>query len=290
MQIERIVIFYKRSTLDISKASKKAIARDKVIQKAITNAHKDHYKSVQLLKKQLADCPYPVKVHQRGIGRLPKIKSTDLLISLGGDGTFIYTSHFVSDNLLLGINSAPDSSVGFYCPVNLYARDFDLVGLIERIATGKKKPTVVHRIQVKVNKKTVGVPVLNDILLTETNPAITSRYRLQHGRKIESHKSSGIWISTATGSTAAYSSAGGKKFRQFNKTRKRQFGFRVRELYKEKGNSIIGGLVSEEEKFQITWAMPGGAIYFDGGYTSVPLKMSDLIEIEFHKHPLVTFL
>ena len=55
-------------------------------------------------------------------------------------------------------------------------------------------------------------PILNDILFANLYPAAVTRYKIKYNGRQEVHKSSGVWISTATGSTAAISAAGGKVY------------------------------------------------------------------------------
>ncbi len=39
----------------------------------------------------------------------------DLVVTVGGDGTALGASHFVTNGMLLGVNSAPGDSVGHFC-------------------------------------------------------------------------------------------------------------------------------------------------------------------------------
>ena len=80
----------------------------------------------------------------------------------------------------------------------------------------------------------VTVPALNDCLFANVNPAATTRYYLKYGDQGEFHKSSGIWLSTAIGSTAAIRAAGGTQLTR--ETRKLQFI--VRELYEQEQASF----------------------------------------------------
>jgi NAD+ kinase len=42
------------------------------------------------------------------------ISTARLVVSVGGDGTLLTSSHWVRDGYLLGVNSAPSDSVGFF--------------------------------------------------------------------------------------------------------------------------------------------------------------------------------
>ena len=284
MGFNKILVFYKKSVLDMHHGSLPTVKNSSIL-RAINKAHADHYESLDLLIELLKETGLPYRLLQRGKS-IPRITANHLAISLGGDGTFIYASHHVDSGSIIGINSAPASSVGFYCRNSLYDRNFDLPHLIEDMNRGRLKPKKIQRLNILLNGKSIQVPVLNDILITENNPATTSRYQILLRGRQESQKSSGIWISTATGSTAAYQSAGGRPFRQTDTKGKRQFGVKVRELYKEKSVRLIGGLVKDGEPFAVTSAMANGRIYVDGGYLEKPFSLGDTVKVKFYRHPL----
>src|SRR3989338_2197196 len=47
--------------------------------------------------------------------RLRPITGYDIVLTIGGDGTFLDTAHYLKAGLMLGINSMPKQSVGFFC-------------------------------------------------------------------------------------------------------------------------------------------------------------------------------
>ena len=67
---------------------------------------------------------------------------------------------------------------------------------------------------------------LNDVLIAHQHPAATSRYLVRLGRISETHRSSGLWVSTPAGSTAGIRSSGGAVL----PLRSRRLQFRAREL------------------------------------------------------------
>jgi len=129
----------------------------------------------------------------------------DLVVSVGGDGTVLAASHQTFDVPLVGINSDPERSVGYFC-ATAAAGVLDVLTAFE---TGQLPAFELHRLRIQVDGETVGVPVLNEVLVVNENPAATSRYALIAGTRVEHHRSSGIWISTPAGSTAGIRSAGG---------------------------------------------------------------------------------
>jgi NAD+ kinase len=100
------------------------------------------------------------------------------------------------------------------------------------------------------------------VLVCHRNPAATTRYEIVVGGVSEIHRSSGIWIATAAGSTAAILSAGGRALAP----RSRRLQYRVRELYREPGRSyrLAGRVLAEGRPLQVTSRMPEGWLFADG--------------------------
>ena len=287
-----IYLVYKESILDhyssVERNRLKMINPDQLV--TLKKSHEHHYASLEktkiLLRKICSRYKISLKMHRRRKGRTPSPGKNDLVISLGGDGTFIYASHIIKESCILGINSAPDSSVGHYCTVNI-EDEGHTEKIICDILNGKRAPILLDRLSVFINGRRTMFPAINDILVADRNPASTSRYILHWNQQKDSQKSSGIWIATQTGSTAAYKSASGKHFSSFENNRK--FGFAVRELYHKKKNSIQKGIVAENEQFMIQSLMLEGVVYFDGTHDNLKIFPGDKIEIRFSKYPLRAF-
>jgi NAD+ kinase len=136
----------------------------------------------------------------------------DLVVTVGGDGTLLAASHRVGPDVpILGVNSAPDHSVGFFCA----AKKGSVRQALGAALDGGMKATVLTRMRVDLNDKCLHKRVLNDVLFCHEVPAATSRYilRVTQGDgdvEEEEQRSSGIWVGPAAGSTAAQRSAGGR--------------------------------------------------------------------------------
>src|SRR3989338_8378221 len=77
-------------------------------------AHQAALRKILAILKQ-KKVAYQVKDRQDLRLYIGKKFAADLLITVGGDGTALTTSHFTDDIPILGVNSAPQSSVGFFC-------------------------------------------------------------------------------------------------------------------------------------------------------------------------------
>jgi NAD+ kinase len=207
-------------------------------------------------------------------------KELDLVVTIGGDGTLLRASHWVSDVPILGINSAPDSSVGFFCAL----RRGDARRALERAFEGTLPGTVLTRMKVTLGGKVVAKRVLNDALFCHASPAATSRYIIELGGVVEEHKSSGFWIGPAAGSTAAQRSAGGKVLPLTSP----DLQLVVREPYTPQGerHQVRRALVPPGGSLVVRSKMREGAMFFDGPEEVVHPAFGDVIEFERADEPL----
>lgn len=180
----------------------------------------------------------------------------DLVISVGGDGTFLAASHVVgADVPMLGVNSDPAASVALFCACD--RRSFERTfGLAQ---SGRLPETRLNRLRLELAGREIPVPVLNDVLYTHRNPASMTRYRLAVDGRIEEQRSSGLWISSAAGSTAGIYSAGGRRM-PIGSTR---IQVRVREPFTALGRARMTA-VSARRSVEVTSWSTGAMIFVDG--------------------------
>jgi NAD+ kinase len=213
---------------------------------------------------------------RRAIGR------ARLVISVGGDGTLLTTSHWVTGGFLLGVNSAPRSSVGYLT----FTRRTSLTRVLARIAEGSLQPQQVARLEAEVEGRIL-TPALNDILIAHAQPAATSRYRLHLGRRAEDHRSSGLWVATAAGSTAGIRSAGGQPM----PLSARRLQFRARELYRARGRgaTLESGFVEPGQDLIVESAMSEGWLFLDGARMAIPFPFGARAAFRVAEPPLLLF-
>ena len=75
----------------------------------------------------------------RGPGVVFDATDASLVVTVGGDGTLLAASHHVSAIPILGVNSSPEHSVGFFCPAHLGNLDATLQGALDGTL-----PSVLH--------------------------------------------------------------------------------------------------------------------------------------------------
>ena len=110
-----------------------------------------------------------------------------------------------------------------------------------------------------------------DLLVTNQNPAMMSRYVLSAGQRLETHASSGMWISTPAGSTAGIRSAGGTVMPLEGSL----IQYLVREPYTAgpARYPLLKGVRELEEGLMLRSLMEGGVVYVDGPYIQIPFQL-----------------
>ncbi|MCB1200772.1 MAG: NAD(+)/NADH kinase [Leptospiraceae bacterium] len=261
------------------------------LKREIEDADAQHRQSIETLTSLLHELNFEVHRMARNepFPEETEGNAYELVIAAGGDGTFIQSSHFLKKMPILGVNTAPDFSIGHYCMLDMIYNKENARNILNSILDDELRPVEIPRLQLRLNDQILPIPVINDLLVTDTNPAATCRYLLQINQQEELQKSSGIWISTSNGSTAAFASAGGVPFPERNKEGRLQFGFIVREPYTKIDMQYKKGLIQHGQNFKVTSVMPDGRIFCDGNYRTCKFSPGDTLEIDFADSPLFAF-
>ncbi len=244
----------------------------------ITQAHQEHYLCKERLLEQLKICGIQAIEATRG-EEWPR-GPFDYVISLGGDGTLITASYGIKDATpLIGIRSS-SASVGYLCAADIKTLD----GLVRKMAGGTIALVERHRLEARVDHEAGGHTLspymaLNDFLFAASSPAATTRYQLTCDDRTETHKSSGIWIATATGSSAAIGAAGGTLMAADD----RRLQFLVRELYRGAGDDLRlrhGFTEPGRERFEIESLCPAAILALDGEKWMCKVSFGDRISFQ----------
>ncbi|WP_394829551.1 NAD(+)/NADH kinase [Pendulispora albinea] len=240
----------------------------------LRKSHEAHEETMQEVTSALSALGAEVTVQ---IGpRAPfRCEGLDLVLTVGGDGTLLAASHQVGPGVpLLGVNSAPESSVGFFCA----AAKGSVLEALRGAFDGTLPKTELARMQVELNDRCIHKRVLNELLFCHSCPAATTRYilRLTHpnGEFIEEdQRSSGLWIGPPAGSTAAQRSAGGNVLPLSSK----RLQFVVREAYVRLGGSLRlpMGLVEDGGTVSIHCKIREGKAFLDGLHIVHDVGMGD---------------
>ena len=231
--------------------------------------------------------------------------------------------------VVLGVNSDPTKpherslkgsderrSFGALC----YSSAIDMHNVLPKVLAGELDHHIQrrHRLAVTVRgtlSETRLPPALNDVLIAHPSPAAVSRFRLD--KKILLRKnndegfndlddlppsadtfqfnvwSSGIWVASATGATAAVASAGG--ITDIPKDSP-DFQFLVREHLvgenddRDYVSHLSKGLVNGHQHFlELRWNSQHGNVFIDGAHNKYDIELGDKVLISSHATPLRIF-
>lgn len=286
MKLSRVLLVTKRSAYETyeedDRVGRTVLSRAKrSTVKALLASHNEHYKTLNFVEKVLDGLDLAV-------ARIPRDESFDdndydLVLAVGGDGTFISASHHLRNVPVLGVNSAPRGSVGFFCSATraTVARD------LEKIRRDTFPCLSLGRLQVDIGGLPVPVLALNDILYAHEQPAAMARYEIRIPGAREEQKSSGVWVAAPAGSGAAVGSAGGRKIPLDSK----KFQFVVRELYRNKRHHdpIRKGILGAKDTLQIESHISPGKIFIDGQHVSYAVPFGSMLRFRLSPYPLRVF-
>lgn len=271
----RVLVFHKRPASPRLRAG----AAGRPVVAGFREARRDHETALVELEAILARLPIdaryvPLPTRVRGA-------APDLVIALGGDGTVLHASHQIGETPVLAINSSPRHSVGYLTATDIRGAE----AMIARALEGGLEETRLQRMAVEVDGKRAYSRVLNDALFSHVCPASTARYDLGLGGAHESQMSSGIWVGTAAGSTAALKAAGGRIL----PPRSRKLQFVVREPYLRHGvpYALTRGLVPPGERLEIRSHMDEARLYVDGPHIDLRVRLGQTVALTLSDEPLL---
>jgi len=245
-------------------------------------SHAVHEEALETVVHTLRRLPVEVELAYRA--SLKVTKRYDLVISVGGDGTFLHAARSVRQIPLLGVNSDPARSEAVFCAAS--CRSF--AHFVRQALAGRLQELRLCRLELRLNGKRSPYQAINDVLVVHDDPATMSRYRLRIRGREEHQKSSGLWVSTAAGSSSAVMAAGGVRLPWSDK----KFQYRPRELYRGRLSRyrLTGGVLASRERVRVTWLMRKGSAFLDGPHVRIPLRFADQLEIRLSLHEPVRVL
>ncbi len=242
----------------------------------------DHMHMVRTVREDLKK--FNLNVNTINVKYLEKkyFEFIDLIVTIGGDGTFIRASHFAKFYVpLLGINSDPEHSEGAFL-----TRYENLDKILSDNLNGNTKINKLDRIQIERNGVLLEEFAINEVYIGTEKQFMTSRYIINYRGKSEEHRSSGVLIVTPSGSHSWYKSAGGEPFEGSDKNK--VLKFLVREPYFGKiyNPKILQGDILLGEKIVFYSRRYDGGIIAIDSYKVYPFGIGDVVEIKMSDIPL----
>jgi len=209
-------------------------------------------------------------------------QNKDLIIAVGGDGTFLRASHFIFDKTpMLGVNSDSKCKEGFF----MAATKMDFNKKLNGIIINNFKIKKLHRLEARINNKKIPEFALNEFYVSSEKDYQTARYFLTLKGRRERQKSSGIIISTAAGSNAWMKSAGGVTLPLSSD----KFEYMVREPYYGRVSAkcgLVNNILNRNEKIEIEFKVGNGMLIADSLSKEHRFKVGDKVIVKMSKKPL----
>lgn len=289
MKLSRVLIVYKKTTLQLQAYEYKEPRFLKLLEEGhasvakVKTAHEQHVDTLETIETELKahGIEYD-SCHRAELAE--KAGHCDLLITVGGDGTFLDASHSLRHVPVLGVNSAPGTSFGHFSLAN--RSNFGKV--LSSILSGELSAERLMRLELSINAKPLPELVLNEVLVAHSNPAGTSRYIIRIDDKEEEQRSSGLWIGPPPGSTGAIKSSGGEILNICDQ----RFQYVVREPWTRPGQQFqfTKGKLSRSQKIVIVSQMRTGALYIDGQHIEYPFPLGDELTVKVADDDLLAFI
>jgi NAD+ kinase len=281
--MDNVLLVFKKSLYQIYfvegrlPEAERARYRDKDVAR-LKASDDEHRKTLDHVCKMLEDR----KIRFRPIyrARLANYEPHDFIIAVGGDGTFIEAARRATSQTMLGVNSDPDRSQGFFCRATT-----DNIGeFLDRAREGAVETTPLTRMAIELDGVEQDYQAINDILVAHRFSAAMSRYHLRIDGREEMQRGSGLWVSTAAGSTGAISSAGGQQ----QPLDSRQFQYLMREPMAALADryDMQAGFVDAKTGLTVTSGMRQGTVFVDGPHMRVPLPFGAQVTLRESTWPL----
>jgi len=245
-----------------------------------TKEQESTLKSVKKILKK-----YKIKYKMANRDRLSKaqFQNKNLIIAVGGDGTFLRAAHFVRHQVLLGVNADVKNKEGFFMKAD--KNDFDVY--LKKIMKNKTKIKKLPRLEAYINNKKIDALALNEFFIGSQKAYHAAKYLVSINGRSERHKSSGILITTPIGSYAWAKSC-------CNKTlplNSNKYQFVVREPYERKifkNYKLKYGILNKNKKVSVVSEMINGIIIADSVGKEYELKIGKKAIVRLSKNYLKT--
>jgi NAD+ kinase len=245
-------------------------------------AHQEQEATMPVIRAALEERGIAYRIVQRGaLSGDPQ--DVNLVIVVGGDGTFLDASHSLVNVPLLGVIPTA-TSYGHFCLANRST----FASVLDEIESGARAPERLLRLEASINGMPVKEPILNEVAFGKVDWFDMSRYIVTVGSKHEEHKSNGMFIGPASGSTGSLSSAGALAL----PITARQFLYQAILPWTPPGvhYELGSGILKEGEEIVFQMKMTDALIGIDGKFIRYPLTRGDKLVIRANTKDLLAYV
>lgn len=190
--------------------------------------------------------------------RHEQFQNRDLIIAVGGDGTFLRAAQFIGRQLVLGVNADTLNKEGFFMSCD----KSNFKSMLEKILDGRIKIKKFPRLEAYINNKKIGAAALNEFFIGPKKAYHAAKYIISLEGAKERQKSSGVLVTTPAGSYAWAKACGIRNMPLGSNN----FQFVVREPYEGKvfrGYRLKKRVLTPNQKLKIVSEMLDGTIVAD---------------------------
>lgn len=253
---------------------------DNILVVYTTPRTKEQKSTLKIVKKTIKKYKAKFNLVNRDDLNKNQFKNKDLVIAIGGDGTFLRAAHFVESQLLLGVNADVENKEGFFMKSdkNSFEKKF------RKIMKNEFKIRKLPRLEAFINNKKVGTLALNEFFVGARKSYHAAKYAIKIGNRKERHKSSGILVTTPTGSYAWAKSCCSKTL----PLNSENFQLVIREPYEGnvfKDYKLKYAVLSQNQKIKIVSEMLDGILIADSVGKEYSFKNRSMATIKMsNKH------
>lgn len=219
---------------------------------------KEQKSTLNVVKNTLKKYKVVYKLLNRDKLNKSQLKNADLVIAVGGDGTFLRSAQLIDRQLLFGVNADVKSKEGFFMKADKDSFKKNL----DKIIKGRAKIKRLPRLEAYINGRKIGALALNEFFIGARKSYHAAKYVIQIGSKKERQKSSGVLITTPIGSYAWAKSCCNNTMPLNSKN----YQFVVREPYEGKvfkNYRLKYGVLNNNQSVCITSEMLDGVLVAD---------------------------
>ncbi len=170
MQVTRALVVYKKSYYELYGYTQRAgrfaalQGHRQAIIEAMQRSHEENQRTLVAVQAAFEAVGMPYDCLYRG--ELTSVAGYDLVLSVGGDGTFLEVARHAPDLPILGVNSDPERSTAFFCAADRSTIHAHLEALLAK----KVGEVRLARMQVTLNDRLLPYYALNDLLSRAREP------------------------------------------------------------------------------------------------------------------------
>ncbi len=211
----------------------------------------------------------------------------DLVLTAGGDGTFLSTAQRFPQATLLGMNSdfEPQAGAGSHGALTKINRT-NLASRMKAIQAGHYGIELWNRLQVSINGELIDRYAVNDIYFGQRISYKTCNIIVEQSGESEEFNCSGLLCCTGMGSHAWHYNAGGSPFSNDLDA----FGFRVLFPNMKHPLKFTSGIVSQRNQVTVTPERDHYVLSFDSQGDVIETEMGDKIIIHLAKDRAIRIL